>query len=261
MEKRLYLSLTPESLVASMLEPEEFGKYMALGEERRNAGVVVFFEVDPAAVDPSLNVLESLERCVAHPDGRPKRSLYLSIYRALERVPLAALGDLFLTTKAGLTLRLGPGTYEAEPNGGAFLYQEFAPVGPRVVSLLEPRDFGRFITDPAQPIALPRIVFADLRLGALAGDPAGGDAGNLPYPDLAHLRECLRTLGKPGDPAGKPAKIVNRMNRLDDVFFMARRGLYAADATGFAFYPLPDEDTLTRDHHAWWNSAKAYRGY
>ena len=261
MEKRLYLSLTPESLVGSMLAPEEFGKYMALGEERRNAAVVVFFEVDPAAVDPSLAVPDQMQRCIAHPDGRPKRSLYLTIYRALERVPLAALGDLFLTTKAGLTLRVARSAYLPEANGGAFLYQEFAPVGPRVVSRLEPREFGKFITDPAQPVSLPRIVFADLRLGGLAKDPAGGDASNLPYPDLDHLRKCLQALGLPGAPGSKPAKIVNRMNRLDDVFFMAQRGFHVADPGGFAFYPLPDEDTLTRDHHAWWNSAKAYRGY
>ena len=250
MKTRLYLSLTPESLVASMLEPEDFGKYMALGEERRNAGVVVFFEVDPAAVDPSLRIGESLARCQAHPDGKPKRSLYLSIYRALERVPVSGLGDMFLTTKAGLTLRLGRGPYQDPPVGGAYLYQEFAPVGVRAVSLHAPRDFSRFITDPSQPVSLPRIVFADLRLDALAKDPAGGQAGNLPYPDLEHLRKCLLALGKPGEPAGKPTKIVNRMNRLDDVFFMTQNGFYVGDGGDFAFYPMPEEDTLTRDHHA-----------
>lgn len=244
-----------------MLEPEDFGKYMALGEERRNAGVVVFFEVDGALVDASLGVEDAMSRCVPHNDGRPKRSLYLSIYRVLERIPVQALGDLYLTTKAGLTLRLSRGEYEAHPPGGSFLYQEFAPVGPRAVSLLEPSEFSRFITNPAQPVSLPRIVFADLRLGSLAKDPAEGRADKLPYPDLSHLRECLMALGKPGEPGAKPIKIVNRMNRLDDVFFMTRMGFYAGDATDFAFYPMPDEDTLTREHHTWWHSARAYRGY
>lgn len=260
MKVHLYLSLTPESLIASMLEPVDFGKYMSLGEERRNAGVVVFFEVDPMMVDPSLRVDECLAACVAHEGGAPKRSLYISIYRVLERIPLEALGDLFLTTKAGLTLRLTRGEY-IQPAGSAFLYQEFAPVGPRVVSVATPRDFCRFITDPEIAISLPRIVFADLKLGSLAADPAGGEAGNLPYPDLDHLRKCLQTLGKPGDRGGKRTKIVNRMNRLDDVFYMTQTGFHVGDASGFAFYPMPDEDTLTRDHHAWWNSAKAYRGY
>jgi hypothetical protein len=261
MKTHLYLSLTPESLVASMLDPEDFGKYMSLGEERRNAGVVVFFEVDPEAIDDAAEIRERLELCVAHPDGRPKRSLYLSIYRALERVPVAALGDMFLTTKAGLTLRVGRGEYVPHPDGQAYLYQEFAPVGVRAVSVHEPRAFSRFITDPGQPVSLPRIAFADLRLGELARDPAGGSAGNLPYPDVEHLRECLRALGDAGDPAGKPTKIVNRMNRLDDVFFMIETGFHVGDPHDCAFYPMPDEDTLSRDHHAWWHSAKAYRAY
>jgi hypothetical protein len=261
MKTRLYLSLTPESLVGSMLDPEEFGKYMSLGEERRNAGVVVFFEVDPAGLDPAHGLGGRLAHCVAHPDGRPKRSLYLSIYRALERVPVAALGDMFLTTKAGLTLRVARGVYQPQPQGGNYLYQEFAPVGVRAVSVYEPREFIRFITDPAQPVSLPRIAFADLRLGGLARDPAGGAADNLPYPDVDHLRKCLLALGKPGDPGGKPTKIVNRMNRLDDVFFMAEGGFHVGDAGDSAFYPMPDEDALGREHHAWWHSAKAYRGY
>ena len=261
MKTRLYLSLTPESLVASMLDPEEFGKYMALGEERRNAGVVVFFEVDPAALGASSDISGRLVECVAHPDGKPKRSLYLSIYRALERVPVAALGDMFLTTKAGLTLRVARGSYQPQVDGQRYLYQEFAPVGVRAVSIHEPSEFCRFITNPSQPVSLPRIAFADLRLGDLATDPTCGAADNLPYPDIEHIRKCLLALGNPGDPCGKPTKIVNRMNRLDDVFFMIRTGFHVGDPNDFASYPIPDEDTLNRDHYAWWHSAKAYRGY
>ena len=34
----LYLSLTPESLVASMLPPSEFGAYMAIGTQKQTNG-------------------------------------------------------------------------------------------------------------------------------------------------------------------------------------------------------------------------------
>jgi hypothetical protein len=217
--------------------------------------------VDPEGIDDAEDIRERLAHCVAHPDGRPKRSLYLSIYRALERIPVSALGDMFLTTKAGLTLRIERGEYVPRPDGRSYLYQEFAPVGVRAVSVHEPRDFCRFITDPSQSVSLPRIAFADLKLGELAGDPADGLAGNLPYADVGHLRQCLLALGEPGDPSGKPTKIVNRMNRLDDVFFMIQTGFHVGDPHDFAFYPMPDEDTLNLAHHAWWHSAKAYRAY
>ena len=47
MEKYLYLSLIPESLIASQLPPEEFGNYYAVGTRKRSRGQAIFFEVEP----------------------------------------------------------------------------------------------------------------------------------------------------------------------------------------------------------------------
>ena len=46
MSKYLYLSITPEALIASMLPPVEFGEYMATGTKKSNKGQMIFFEVD-----------------------------------------------------------------------------------------------------------------------------------------------------------------------------------------------------------------------
>jgi len=43
----LYLSLFPEALIASMLSPEDFGTYYALGSAKKSRGQAIFFEVDP----------------------------------------------------------------------------------------------------------------------------------------------------------------------------------------------------------------------
>ncbi len=38
----LYLSLMPEALIASMLSPEEFGAYYAVGTEKKSSGQAIF---------------------------------------------------------------------------------------------------------------------------------------------------------------------------------------------------------------------------
>ena len=41
----LYFSMMPESLVASMLPPEEFGTYLAVGTRRWTRGQAMFFDL------------------------------------------------------------------------------------------------------------------------------------------------------------------------------------------------------------------------
>ena len=43
----LYLSLIPQALIASMLEPSSFGRYYAVGTRVHSRGEAIFFEVDP----------------------------------------------------------------------------------------------------------------------------------------------------------------------------------------------------------------------
>lgn len=43
MKRYLYLSLLPEALIASMLPPEEFGNYLAVGTKKRTRGQAIFF--------------------------------------------------------------------------------------------------------------------------------------------------------------------------------------------------------------------------
>ena len=49
-QARLYLSLIPQGLIASMLEPEAFGSYYSVGTKVHSRGEAIFFEVDPAAI-------------------------------------------------------------------------------------------------------------------------------------------------------------------------------------------------------------------
>jgi hypothetical protein len=69
MAVHLYLSLIPEALIASMLEPDEFGAYYAIGSEKKSRGQAIFFEIDPQFRGSGFQVDEAIQRCVPHEDG------------------------------------------------------------------------------------------------------------------------------------------------------------------------------------------------
>ncbi|MDN4473115.1 hypothetical protein [Demequina zhanjiangensis] len=257
MTTHLYLSLIPEALIASMLTPEEFGLYYAIGNAKRSRGQAVFFSVDRDLLpEDAFDLSEVDARCVPHPNGDPKRSLYISIYRVLEKIPRQALSALHLVTDDGRVLTIGPSEHVATEAGSAHLYQEFCPVSPRVVSTLDPAGFTEFITDDSQPIHVPRIVFAELTLGALATDPTTGNAEDLPYPNIGHLRDCLVELGG----QDKATKTVLRQMTQEVLFRTVHGGFHVGDPTGITTFALPTLDALEREHFAWWRSAQSTFG-
>lgn len=251
MDRHLYLSLIPESLIASMLEPEDFGSYYAVGTRKRSRGQAVFFEVEPFESD--YFPFDEIERhCVPHPDGRPKRSVYLGIYRVLEHVPLSALKTLYLVTDDGRVLGLKPRPFTPEPEPRMHLYQEYCPVTPRVVSRLDPVEFARSITDRHLSVSVDKIVFCELMLKGLGQDPDAEIDQDLPYPNIGHLRDCLKELR---DKPDKASKAVNRAMAAELLFRTIRNGFFAGDQHELIHFPMPTRDQLEREHYEWWRSA------
>lgn len=254
----LYLSLIPEALVASMLPPDDFGLYYAIGSAKRSRGQAIFFSVDRDKLSAKDFPLDDIDaRCVPHPDGSPKLSIYLSIYRVLERVPRDALTALHLTTDDGRVLTLDPSEFMPDGENRAHLYQEFCPVTPRVVSRLNPAEFAGFITDTTRNVHVPRIVFAELTLGNLKNNADHQDIDNLPYPNIGHLRDCLRELAFGPD---KATKTVLRQMTQEVLYRTIRNGFFVGDADGITAFTLPTRDALEREHLAWWRSAQTTFG-
>lgn len=249
-----YLSLVPEALIVSMLPPEDFGRYYALGAHHRNRGQAMFFEVDAEKAGSALPREDAERRCVPHSDGRPKNSTYLQVYRALEKIPTGSLKRLHLTTHDGKTLSLEPGDTPEPEEREWHLYQEICPVHPRVASRLDPQAFGQALTKEGQPTSVPRLVYADMKLENLALDPEALDVGNLPYTNLQHLRDCLLELK---NIPSKSNKTVNRSFTEEVLFRTVRQGFFVADQSDFRFFPMPDVDVLETDHYPWWRSALA----
>ena len=127
----LYFSLIPEALIASNLPPEKFGQYYATGSSYKSKGQCLFFAVDINFRSDYFAIDEAIARCVPTADGTPKHSVYVSVYRVLEHLPVSALGKLYLTTAYGHTLGLERGAMAAQKQGGLHLYRrDYRPTGP-----------------------------------------------------------------------------------------------------------------------------------
>ena len=238
MNKYIYLTATPEALIASMLRPEEFGTYLSTGTKKRNKGQAIFFEVDLDKIENLIDMDSLNRRCVANPDGKPKSSVYLSVYRVLETIPLAALKSLYLTTDNGHTLELKQTPYDLskEIKGKLRLFQELLPVTPLVASELTPSAFLKRLTDGSTPIVLPKLFFVDLKLGELADNPLAGSIENLPYSNIGHLRDCLEILRGEYE---KHMKTVQRFYSGSLLYRTIESGFYVGSKDDIIHYPYP----------------------
>ncbi len=239
MKRYIYLTTPPEALIASMLPPAEFGNYLSRGTKNRNRGEAIFFEIEPESIEHLIDMKVVNRRCVPKPDGRPKSSVYLSVYRVLERIPLSAFLNLYLTTSNGYTLELKKMAYsrEKEVKGKLHLYQELCPVTPLVASILPPSAFLRKLTDGSTPITLPKLFFVDLKLGELALNPKRGSGENLPYHDIGHLRDCLEIIE---DEEGKEMKTVLRFFYGSLLFRTIEDGFFVGLHDELLYYPYPE---------------------
>ena len=254
MSRYIYLSLTPEALIASMLPPTEFGTYMAVGTLKKSRGQAMFFEVDEAAVKDILPQAYIEKRCVPNAKGDPKRSVYLSIYRVLESVPLKALKCLYLVTNDGRVLELCSAPHDPASEGktGLHLYQELGPVFSRIASNLAPTEFLKRMTDPSLQATVPAMVFVEMLLDGLGKDPEKGSAQNLPYPAIDHLRDCLMDLQ--GEPS-KQKKTILRSVTQNLLYRTCVNGFFVGNKSESRYYPFPTLDELNDKHHVWWRSA------
>ncbi len=252
MGTHLYLSMLPEALIASMLTPEEFGVYYAVGTEKKARGQAIFFEIDPDYRHPELPIEQGFKRCVPHEDGTPKRSVYITVYRALERVSLDAIRQLYLVTQDGRVLGVEASDAIPEVTGDLHMYQEIAPVHPLIVSNLGATAFYDLIVKtPTSLLTLPAVCFAELRLGELANNPEYGSVGDLPYSNIDHLRQCLVDLRT----KIVHTKMVDRLSPAAFPYRMLKSGIFVGNTEKLLFFPMPSQEELRTQRYRWWRSA------
>jgi hypothetical protein len=250
MKKYYYLVVTPESLIASHLSPIEFGNYLSVGTKKQMRGINIFFEIDPGKLKdlPDKHIEKEL---VPYPNGEPKRSVFFSIYRCLEKTPLSALKNLYLSTDEGKVLEIKSSEYELIESEDIHLYQQFNPITTRVASRLTPDKFIQFLTDTSKPVSAPKIIFAELLLNELAINPKA-PLRNLPYANPDHLRDCLISLHQN---KGKSTKTVLRYIQSDFNFRTIDTGFFIGEKNNFLFFPFPSINELEGKYYSWWKSA------
>lgn len=254
MKIHYFLSLFPtEALIASHLNAEEFAAYMALGPRNLAGERVIFIELRKGDFGGAFDWKAARARCIPHVDGRRKNSVYLSVYRTLEQMPLEYFGTLHLVTADGRSLSIDPipcteGAEERGSDGRMFLYQELCPTRPLVVSRLPPIPFLDHATGGGTPILVPNLVFADLRtvdFGSLE------NTGSISYRNMGHLKACMDSLSAPG----KWTKTVDRSHIESFSYRMIGRGIFAGNFHKCLFYPMPCVPELRRSHYDWAKSA------
>ena len=250
MKNYFYLVITPESLIASHLPPMEFGHYLSVGTKKRTRGQNIFFEVDPGKIKdlPEKHIEKKL---VPSANGEPKHSVYCSIYRVLEKTPLAALKNLYLATDDGKVLELYSSDYEEIESDEIHLYQQFNPISTRVASKLLPNEFIHFLTDLNKPVSTPKVVFVELLLNELANNP-NAPLQNLPYQNPDHLRDCLIKLNETN---GKLTKTVLRFMPGDLNYRTIKTGFFVGEQERYLYYPFPSVKELESKYYSWWRSA------
>lgn len=248
MENYFYLVATPESLIASHLDPFEFGNYLAVGTKKNLKSQPVFFQLDPEKLEIPNDYLA--EKLVPYANGEPKRSVYLSIYRVLEKIPLPALRSLYLVTDDGKVLKIEAAQYTPGEKE-IHLYQQYNPFSTMVASKLTPPEYIQFLTNPEKPVSVPKLFFVELHLNKLAQNP-NAPINDLPYRNPAHLRECILRLH---ESSKRQTKTVFRERKSELPYRTIKDGFFVGEQKKYLFYPFPKPEELESIYFSWWRSA------
>ncbi len=254
MQTHFYLSVSPiEALIASQLEPIAFGQYMAIGSKNGSYERIMFMELEGGFGD-YFDWAYAKERCVQHENGDPKHSVWMSVYRVLEHVPLSAMGTMYLTTKDGRSLAIEPDKDASFTKREFYVYQELAPLTPLVVSALDPSAFAAYMTDPSNKVSVPRVVFSDLKVIDFDDPTRTGNIGATYDKNLDHLKACVDAVTTVKN---KPNKNVER-SVSSFSYQIIRDGIYVGDGATTLTYPMPTIDEIRKNNYDWGRSAMIF---
>lgn len=252
MKTHYYLSVFPtEALIASQLEPEQFGAYMAIGSKNGSFEKIIFIEVN-GNFGNYFDWTYAAERCVAHPNGNPKNSVWMSVYRALENTPVDQMMSLYLTTQDGRTIAIPKSEFKQQSEKREYyVYQELCPMTPLVASAFDAAEFAKYMTDKKSHVNVPSIVFADLKVADFTAQHQISNIGATYDKNLEHLRECIHAVTEHSE---KVNKNVERSNS-GFGYQIINKGIYVGNGTKIAMYAMPSIEELRQHHYDWARSA------
>lgn len=259
LEKHLYVIVHPiNALVASQLTPAEFAEHYTIGSSKHYQGKVIFAELDIGFRDKYFEIDHYLDATVAHPDGSPKKTKFISSYGVLEHIDLKALKALYLVTTNGkvLELKAQPYTVVNEP-GLVRLYQEICPLSNLVASTLDQRGFARYITAETRSKGAPKIMFTqyEFDVDAFLHTNQNRDMLTCPIPDTYPNRMHDYMLELKEHPEKKTKTVSLNSTLTAASWRLIRHGFWFGDHNELVFFPIPSSKELEKDHYAWWRAA------
>lgn len=245
-----------EAMIASQLDPKTFGSYMARGSKKGSAEQLIFAEIEPGFGE-YFDWEFAKKNCVPHADGRKKHSLYLSIYRVIEHIPLVQYKNIHLVNKDGSTLPLSQEPYRDPANWDGYgLYKEHCPVHPFIASSLKPKDLADYIiNDTEKKITVPAIIFSDVKRIDYSEKEKTGNIGNMFDRDLDHLLDCIDMVK---NQEGKITKTIDRSFDSKFSYQIVDTGFYIAKGKSILFYPMPTREALKEIDYDWGKSANIF---
>lgn len=250
-----YLTIFPiESLIASMLNPESFGSYLATGSKKGSYENNIFIEIEPE-FSGDFDWEYAKQKCKPNENGQPKHSVYLSIYRTLEKTPIEKMKSIYLTTKDGRTLELQKSEIANENfNKKFYIYQELCPTRPLVTTILNPLDYIKEMTSINSKTYIPTIAFADVRTLNFHTEETGS-LGPIYDTNIEHLHNCINEVLFNKD---KKFKIVERSNVDKFSYQIIGDGIYIGNHNSIIFYKMKSYDELRKNHYDWGRSAQIF---
>ncbi len=258
-DKFLYSIMYPNyGLVASMLPPAQFGKHYTVGSSRYFHGQVIFAEIDINFRHDYFPIDKALAEMKPKLDGSPKRTKFIKTYRVLEYLDLSAFKNLFVTTPNGKVLELQRKTYNRVHKQGLIrTFQEICPFSYILLTYMTPPEFGKYITDPDnQAKGAPKVMFTQIELNIekFLREIEENPFMSSPIPNVHPHKLRDQIIELRGNPQ-KKIKGISLDSALTRISFLRlRTGFWISCRDELVYYPIPDRETLEKDHYDWFKS-------
>lgn len=254
--KHLYMIVYPiNALVASQLEPDKFGEHYTVGGAKHYSGKVIFAELDINYRNNSNEIEKYLEMTVPHEDGSPKRTKFIKSYGVLADIDIDAIQKLHLCTSNGKVLTLEPTEYTAVNDPKLIrTYQEITPLENLVLSTLDQRAFGKYITTETKSKGAPQICFTQIEfnIGHFLETNKYSELFHIELPRVNPYRmyDCIKELE---NIPGKRTKTIGLGSLLRDISFKyLRHGFWFVGANKNRFFSMPSLSDLENKYYYWW---------
>jgi hypothetical protein len=259
-QKHLYMIVYPiNALVASQLDPEKFGEHYTVGGSKHYSGKVIFAEIDINYRNNCCEIEKYLDMTVAHEDGSPKKTKFIKSYGVLEDMDIEAIQTLYLCTSNGKVLPIEAKEYTAVNEPGLIrTYQEITPLENLVLSTLDQRSFGKYITTETKSKGAPKICFTQIEFDIehFLASNKHKELFNIDLPRVNPYRmyDCIQELKTI---PGKKTKTVGLGSLLRDLSFRyLRHGFWFFGPDSSKFFPMPSISELENKYFSWWKNIR-----